>query len=84
MVKNTYKKVTSRDIKESNAKLKLQVIEKYEERQDKATAELNKVKREREKSRNVMHDVGLKNQMDILQAEIDTLQFCMKTLINQK
>ena len=84
MVKNNYKTVTTRDIKESNAKLKLQVIAKYETKLDEATEKLQLVKKEREESRNVMHDVGLANKMDVLQSEIDTLQFCIKTLLNHK
>jgi hypothetical protein len=84
MTKNTYKTITPADIKESLARLKVQVITKYNDRFEQATKELQEVTKEREESRNVMHDIGLKNKIDILNAERHSLDWCIRTLKETK
>jgi hypothetical protein len=84
MTKNTYKKITPKDIKESLALLKVQTIKQYTKRYNEAKSELEAVKKEREDSRNVMHDVGLKNKEDIIVAEMICLNWCAQTLKDQK
>jgi len=78
------KTFTKEDIQESLARLKVQVITKYQDRFDEASDELKSVQKERETSRNVMHDVGLKNKIDILEAERHSLDWCIRTLKEQK
>ena len=78
--KNTYKKITPADLKESLARLKVEVIRKYTKQFKEAEKKLKAVKKERETSRNVMHDVGLKNKIDILEAEMHSLNWCATTL----
>jgi len=84
MTKNTYKTITPEDIKESLACLKVQVIKKYTKQFKEAEKTWKAVTKERESSRNVMHDVGLKNKIDILEAEMHSLNWCAQTLKDQK
>ena len=77
MNKNTYKTITVEDLNKSIKTLKANTIKKYKEQYDKAKLKLQEITKEREESRNVMHDVGLKNKIDIQEAKMKAIKFSL-------
>jgi hypothetical protein len=84
MTKNTFKPLTTEDLKQGIKTLKVDTIKKYKEKHTTAKKKYLEIRRERETSRNVMHDVGLENKMSIELAEMKTIEWCIKTLNEQK